>query len=106
MKKLLLLGLLFIGLPTFANVEICNNEYCRDYRENIVQSIETTENPNYGVIVRFKDGGYEYIQANTRASAVLMLNEGYESLKDYYNWSDNYFYNMLEKQDKAGLGIR
>lgn len=105
MKKLTLIMLLLSSLPVFANVEICNNEYCIDYKEPLVKSIETISNPYYGVKITLTNGHVATMQSDTRASAVLMLDEAYSSLKDYYNWSDDYFYNLLEKQDKAKLMI-
>ena len=45
MKKLILTILLFTSLPAFANVEICNTEYCIDYKEPLVKSIETISKP-------------------------------------------------------------
>lgn len=108
MKKLLLcLWLLFTLTPCFASMEVCGDEdVCINYREDLVKQVYTTSTPNYGVIIELKNGHKQFIQASTRAHAVLMLNEAYQSLQEYYNWSDDTFYNMLEKQDKAHLRIQ
>ena len=104
MKKILLVLSIFLMLPCYANVEICIDEnHCRDFPENTVNAIETTVEPTYGVNVVFKNGDKLFLEANTRGSAVLMMMEGYESLKEYYHWSDDYYYNLIEQQDKAHL---
>ena len=102
MKKLLVL--LLLCSPVYANVEFCNSDTCIDYGEEQIQSIETTTKPTYGVNIRLKNGYVKFFEGDTRSDAVLMLNEGYASLQEYYNWSDDYYYRLLKQQDKAQLG--
>ena len=109
MKKLILL-LCLLGLPVYANVEICenagaNNGGCVDFPEDNVLSIETIKYPSYGVRVNFKNGKYYDVFSETRGQAILQLIYGYESLQQYYGWDEHYQYQILDKQDKAKLGI-
>ena len=36
---------------------------------------------------------------------MLMLMDGYESLKDYYKWTDDYYWYIIKQQNKANLGV-
>lgn len=110
MKKLLIL-LMMIGMPVYANVGICenagNSEYdgCVDFPEDYIQSIETIKYPTYGVRVNLKNGNHYDVPAETRGQAILQLIYAYESLQEYYGWDEHYQYQILDKQDKAKLGI-
>jgi hypothetical protein len=99
---------MLITLPANAMVEFCDSSgyNCVVYKESCVKTIETTITPNYGINVITKDGHKNFVPADTRSSAVLMLEQGLLRLKKYYNWSNGYYYNLIDKQDKAGLRIK
>lgn len=102
MKKLIILA--FLTLPAYANVEICNHQYCMDWPEYCVKSIETTDKPQYGVNV-YTNGDKVFIPSEIADAAMLMLMDGYESLKDYYKWTDDYYWYIIKQQNKANLGV-
>jgi len=104
MKKLLVLTLLLACSPTYAMVEFCNSNTCIDFGEEDVQSIETTTRPTYGVNIIRKGGRVVFFAGDSKSDALSSFQNGYLSLQEYYNWSDSYYYNVLKRQDKAGLG--
>ena len=107
MKKLILFLTLLIATPCYAFIfEVCDgNDKCYNFEIEKVSSIETISNPTYGVRINYKNGKHLDLESSTRAHATLMLMQAYEPWKDYYSWSDNHYYNVVEKQDKAHLGI-
>ena len=60
MKRLFITLFLLLGTPCFANISVCNTDYCVSVHESKIDSIYTTQNPDIGVIVKIvynKDGG-------------------------------------------------
>jgi hypothetical protein len=102
MKRFILL--LFLVTPAYASVEMCNYEYCIDWPEYCVQSIETTATPSYGVYV-YVNNHKTFVPSTTADMATLMLRQGYESLKDYYKWPQHYYDEIIKQQNKANLGV-
>lgn len=106
MKKLIIiLFLMLIGLSAQSKVVIENDTQKLIFNEPDIKEVITVDTPSYGVKVFLKNGKSYYLQSDTRGSAVLMMTLAYESLQKYYGWSDNYYYSIIEKQDKAQLGI-
>lgn len=103
MKKLLLFMLL-LNLPAYANVEFDSENYgLVSYPEASIQSVETTLYPSYGVNVKFMNGETKYFMACTKSYATIMLEGAYMKLGEYYGWSPNYIESLMKKQDKAHL---
>lgn len=103
-KNIILFLTTSLALPCYANMEICNSSFCLDWREDTVQSVETAiTSEGYGVKVKLKNGHEHFFPADTRKKAITMLNEAYSSIRDYYGWSNSYYYYILNQQDKAQL---
>lgn len=104
MKKLLLFMLL-LGLPAYANVEFDSDNYgLVSYPESSILSVETTMYPSYGVKVKFTNGETKFFMACTKNYAPIMLEMAYVQLGKYHHWQDQYTYSLIKKQDKARLG--
>lgn len=105
MKKLLVIICMLFSTTVNATVIVENNDTKMTFNEPEIKEIITVDTPSYGIKIFLKNGKSYYIQGDTRASAVLMLQMAYYDLQKYYGWSDRYLYNIMEQQDKAKLGI-
>lgn len=101
MKQILIILFLLIGMPCFANISVCNTDYCVSVHESKIDSIYTTQNPDIGVIVKLNNEATLFVYMRTKRQAYLSMCQAYYELKDTYMWADEEFERRIKQGDKA-----